>query len=192
MKKYFISILICTIMIFSLVACGKEESLTTVHEELEDNTILFLHTEQEYNKYSKTYLFMMTSIDNSGHKYTFTSDLKEDTDISKNLNNPNFLILMMEEMIKNDPEALTKWDDIPIEKLKKYSETQKQIKNYNDYNYCYNKNTQDSYKGCIYGFDYQDKDSYIVVKYYSCDSIISTIKDENGQNVLENLFNLFR
>ena len=32
MKKYFISILICTIMIFSLVACGKEESLTTVHE----------------------------------------------------------------------------------------------------------------------------------------------------------------
>ena len=161
MKKIITLLLVCVLSIFSLIGCGEKKIESKVfNEKIDNNQIVLIHIEREYNEDSDNHFILATAITNNGDKYILSNKIDGSSEIAKNINDPNFIILMMEyNMAKNKLSIyLIKDGTISLSELQLLGIYQEEIENHTEYVYHYSYESS-NYKGFIFGVDYEDKDN---------------------------------
>ena len=185
-------LLFVMILALCMTACSnKSTNANIVDENIDANKILFLRVEYAFYEEIDMYYTILTSIDNSGNMDVYTLQLKKDSDIIKNIKDPNAMLLLMQE---TDEEELYTINNVSIEKLKIAYEKTFDIKDKLTFNHAliYGDEYDPNYNNYLFGFSYINNEEYVPTKYYSSNTISSQIADETGYEVIEYLYSVFR
>lgn len=184
--------LVLILMILLTASCGSSKEILKADNNLSDDKVLFIFTEYEYYEEVDMYYILISGITNIGDLKMVSLELPSGSEIIKNIEDPNALLLFFESLEEDDIYVFER--KVNLNKLYKYYKESFKIKDSLEFEYNvlygdYDKN----YKNVIFGYSYTDSKSYIPIKYYSTSSVISAIKDEAGRTILENfLFNAFQ